>query len=146
MWITIVTDQNLDQLKLEPTRMKNILELVFLSRPDITSCTTGPGISCHDHLVIVRGNTWTKQNKKKPCIIHLFRTADLSSENSTHTTEPRTLTKTATGPCSRNAGRRPRVSSRQLTGSTWTHCSSRATENIKAYRDASRVHGKACAE
>ena len=78
--LTIVADHHLDQLNLEPTRKKNILDLVFSSRPDlITSCTTGPGISDHDHLVIVRANIRAKQNKKKPRIIHLFKSADWTS-------------------------------------------------------------------
>ena len=56
------------------------MELVFSSRPDlITNCSTEPGISYHDHLVIVRANIRAKQNKKKSRIFHLFKKADWDS-------------------------------------------------------------------
>ena len=43
----------------------------------VTSRTTGPGISDHDHVMIVCANIRAKQNAKKPCFIHLFRTLAL---------------------------------------------------------------------
>ena len=49
--LSIALDHNLDQLNHEPTRKNNI------SCPElVTSCTTGPGISDHDHILLLRAN------------------------------------------------------------------------------------------
>ena len=55
----------------------NQSELILSSCPEtVTSCTTGPGVSDHYHLVIVHANVRAKQNTKKSRIIHLFRNVD----------------------------------------------------------------------
>ena len=72
--LSTIQDFHMDQLNTEPTRGSSILELVLSSCPKlVTSCTTGPGISDHDHVVIVRASVRAKQNTKKPRFIHLFR-------------------------------------------------------------------------
>ena len=75
--LEISADFHLEQVNLQPTRGNNILELFFTSQPDtIISCTTGPGISDHDHLVIARVGLKPKQQRKKPRSIFLFKKAD----------------------------------------------------------------------
>ena len=55
--LSTIQDFHMDQLNTEPTRGSSILELVLSSCPElVTSCTTGPDISDHDHLVIVRAS------------------------------------------------------------------------------------------
>ena len=62
---------------------KNILELLFSTCPELmTSCTTGPGISDHDHIVIARANLPVKQNMKKPRKIHLYKKTDWTAVKS----------------------------------------------------------------
>jgi len=62
-------------LNTELTRQNNILELILSSCPElISTCTTGPGVSDHDHLVIVTANVRAKQNKKNPVSITYFET------------------------------------------------------------------------
>jgi len=75
--LSTIQDFHMDQLNTEPTRGTSILELVLSSCPElVTSCTTGPGISDHDHVVIVRASVHAKQNTKKSRFIHLFRNVD----------------------------------------------------------------------
>ena len=78
--LSIALDHNLDQLNYKPNRKNSILELAFSSCPElVTSCTTGPGISDHEHILLLRANIRAKQSKKKPRIIHLFKKADWES-------------------------------------------------------------------
>ena len=71
--LSTIEDFHMDQLDTEPTRGTNILELIRSSCPEtVTSCTTGPGVSDHDHLVIVRASVRAKQNTKKSRFIHFF--------------------------------------------------------------------------
>jgi len=42
----------------------------------VKSCTTGPAISNHDHMVIVHANVRAKQNTKKSRFIHVFCNVD----------------------------------------------------------------------
>ena len=75
--LSTIQDFYMDQLNTEPTRGSSILELVLSSCPElVTSCNTGPGISDHDHVVIVRASVCAKQNTKKPRFIHLFHNVD----------------------------------------------------------------------
>ena len=75
--LEIAHDFHLEQLNLECTRHQSILELLFTSHPEsILSCSTGPGISDHDHLVIARVDMKPKHQQKTPRTIHLFRKAD----------------------------------------------------------------------
>ena len=75
--VEIAADFHLEQVNLEPTRQQNILELLFTSSPEtVLSCSTGPGISDHNHLVIARVNLKPKHQRKKPRTIFLFKKAD----------------------------------------------------------------------
>ena len=57
----------LEQCNLLPTRKNNILELCLTSHPGlINKCYTGPGISDHDHIVIVETSLKAKITKKQP--------------------------------------------------------------------------------
>jgi len=71
--LSTIQDFHMDQLNTEPTRGTSILELVLSSCPKlVTSCTTGPGISDHDHVVIVRASVRAKQNTKKSLLYTSF--------------------------------------------------------------------------
>ena len=75
--LQLAADFHLEQLNFEPTRKKNILELMFSSCPElVTSCTTGPGISDHDHLVITKISLKPQHQIKKKRQIHLYKKAD----------------------------------------------------------------------
>ena len=78
--LQIADDFNLEQLNLNPTRMKNVLELLFTSCPAlVTSCSTGPGISDHDHILVARCKLSPSITKKKPRTIQLYKKADWSA-------------------------------------------------------------------
>ena len=71
------------QLNKEPTRGSNILELCISSQPEfVQSCTTGPGISDHDHIVIVKCKYRVLQNRKKTRSVHLCNKANWSNTKS----------------------------------------------------------------
>ena len=75
--LRITAENNLIQMNEHPTRKNNILELFLTSTPElVTSCTTGPGISDHDHIVIAKMELTTKQNRKEPRTIQLFKKAN----------------------------------------------------------------------
>jgi hypothetical protein len=68
---------NLEQLVSEPTRGENTLDLCFTTLPGLTKrCTTGPGISDHDHLVILETQLRARPNKKKPHTVNLYSKTD----------------------------------------------------------------------
>ena len=75
--LSTAAEFHLDQVNLEPTRKKNVLELLFTSNPEVViSCSTGPGISDHDHIVVARCKLHPEINMKKPRSIQLFKKAD----------------------------------------------------------------------
>ena len=74
--LNIAADFQLEQLNLEPTRNKNTLELMFTTSPEISNCSTGPGISDHDHIVICRTDVKPMHPLKKKRDIHLYKKAD----------------------------------------------------------------------
>ena len=79
--LQISVNFHMDQLNHEPMRKKNILELLFSTCPELmTSCTTGLGISNHDHIVIAHANLRVKQNKT-PRTIHLYKKTDWTAVN-----------------------------------------------------------------
>ena len=66
---------HIEQLVTTPTRAPNILDLFFVSRPDlVTSCQNAPGISDHDS-VIVEFSTQIKLVKRSPREIFLYHKA-----------------------------------------------------------------------
>ena len=78
--LQIADDFHLEQVNLNPTRRQNVLELLFTSCPAlVTSCSTGPGISDHDHIVVARCKLSPTITKKKPRTIQLFKKADWSA-------------------------------------------------------------------
>ena len=67
---------HIEQLVTTPTRGPNILDLFFVSHPDlVTSCQTVPGISDHDS-VIVEFSTQIKLMKRSPREIFLYHKAN----------------------------------------------------------------------
>ena len=65
-----------EQLVTTPTRGSNILDLFFISHPDlVVSCQTAPGISDHDS-VIVEFLTQIKLMKRSPKDIFLYHKAN----------------------------------------------------------------------
>ena len=96
--LQISVDSQLEQVNLEPTRGKNILELLFTSNPEtISSCKTGPGISDHDSILIAKCRLRTAQNKKKPRTINLFQKTDWGAMKSAITMESVTFFETSPG-------------------------------------------------
>ena len=80
--LDITQAHTLEQMVKEPTRGSNILDLCFTSAPGLVEkCTTGPGISDHDHIVILDTKLHTNPNKKKPWKKHLFNKADWTQIN-----------------------------------------------------------------
>ena len=78
--LDMLVTQSMEQLNKEPTRGSNILELCISSQPEfVQSCTTGPGISDHDHIVIVKCKYRVMQNRKKTRSVHLYNKADWSN-------------------------------------------------------------------
>ena len=68
---------NLEQLVHEPTRGGNTLDLCFTSSLGLVNkCTTGPGISDHDHIVIVDTKLTAHHNKKEPRKVQMFNKID----------------------------------------------------------------------
>ena len=71
--LDITLSHYLEQLVHEPTRGPNILDLCFTTNPSLVQrCTTGPGISDHDHIVIAETCLKARPNRKKPRKIQLF--------------------------------------------------------------------------
>ena len=72
----MVEEFHFEQLVTTPTRGPNILDLCFVSHPDLfTLCQTAPGISDHDS-VIVEFSTQIKLVKKSPREIFLYHKAN----------------------------------------------------------------------
>ena len=73
-----VSDQySLDQMVREPTRGSNILDLAFSNSPDLTkSCSTIPGISDHDHAVLMEVDLEAQRNKKASRTVPLYNKAN----------------------------------------------------------------------
>ena len=75
--LDMMTNHALGQVNRDPTRGASILELCLTSEPEtVINCTTGPGISDHDSLLIVRSQHRPLQNKKKPRRVHLYKKAN----------------------------------------------------------------------
>ena len=77
LFLDMLMSESLEQLNREPTRGSNILDLCISSEPELVhSCTTGPGISDHEHLLIIRCKCKVRQNKKKSRHVHLYKKAN----------------------------------------------------------------------
>ena len=75
--LDIAQAQNLEQLVHEPTRGENTMDLCFTSSPGLVNrCTTGPGISDHDHIVIVDTKLTARHNKNAPRKVQMFNKTD----------------------------------------------------------------------
>jgi hypothetical protein len=75
--LDLAQKHNLTQMVTEPTRGENTLDLCFTTTPGLTKrCTTGPGVSDHDHLVILETQLRAKPNKKKPRTVSLYKKAN----------------------------------------------------------------------
>ena len=74
--LEMAEDFHFEQLVTTPTRGSNILDLFFISHPDLVlSCQTAPSISDHD-LVIVEFLTQIKLMKRSPRDIFLYHKAN----------------------------------------------------------------------
>jgi len=62
--ITFAHNSMLEQIVTQPTRENNILDLCFITHPDyIEQCTTVPGFSDHDVVIVDLINLHTSHNK-----------------------------------------------------------------------------------
>ena len=74
--LSITEDFHFEQLVTTPTRGVNILDLLFVSHPDlVTSCETSPGISDHS-AIVAEVSTQVKLVKKQPREIFLYHKAN----------------------------------------------------------------------
>ena len=73
--LDIARDNYISQVNLHPTREKNILDLIFVTSPDLaTNICTSPGMSYHD-IVLADINIKIKINKKQPRLVNLYNKA-----------------------------------------------------------------------
>jgi hypothetical protein len=80
--IDICTAAQLTQVHDQPTRDDNILDLVFVTNPTLTKCSTSiPGISDH-HAVVTDFDTQPQRVKEKPRRVYLYSNAKWNDLNS----------------------------------------------------------------
>ena len=74
--LTVIQDNGLENVVLEPTRGKNILDLFLTNHPSkVNWVEIMPQISNHS-TVFVEVNLKAKLNMQKPCKIHLYNKGD----------------------------------------------------------------------
>lgn len=74
--ISLVQDTQMYQVVTFPTRAQNILDLCFVSHPDmITACEPVPGLSDHD-TVLITFQSCTPKIKQNSRIVYLYKLAD----------------------------------------------------------------------
>ena len=75
--VDMMFDHNMQQMNLEPTRGKNILDLIFTSSPGlVTNTQTAPGISDHEHMIVMNMLPKARISKKKPRSVYLYNKAN----------------------------------------------------------------------
>ncbi|VDI37763.1 Hypothetical predicted protein [Mytilus galloprovincialis] len=77
--VEIVTENDFIQMVKEPTRGKNILDLILTNNPGLIERTqTQPGMSDHE-IVITDINIKAKTYRKKPRNVYIYKKADMNS-------------------------------------------------------------------
>ncbi len=83
LMIKFLHDVNMEQMCDQPTRGRNILDLMLTNHPNLVNkCYIGPGVSDHDAIVIMDTNVAAEPNQKQPRKVWLYEKADWDSVRS----------------------------------------------------------------